>query len=73
MEYAVPSNESELSAWAYSDATADDTTHYAALALRPKLPRSSEVRELAFAFVVDTSRSMYGESLERAAHSAADP
>lgn len=44
---------------------------YVAIALRPKLPRASEGAQRDFAFVVDASRSMFGERYERASALAA--
>ena len=44
---------------------------YVAVALRPKLPRSREEGQRTFAIVVDSSRSMYGESYKRAINVAA--
>ncbi|MCC6668363.1 MAG: FecR domain-containing protein [Polyangiaceae bacterium] len=43
---------------------------YVAVALRPKLPRSREAVQRTFAIVVDSSRSMYGESYKRAVNVA---
>jgi hypothetical protein len=45
---------------------ADDDKAYVAIALRPQLPRRLEAARRSFAFVVDSSRSMYGESYRRA-------
>ncbi len=39
---------------------------YVAIALRPKLPRSRDDAQRTFAIVVDSSRSMFGESYKRA-------
>jgi hypothetical protein len=49
----------------------DDGYPYVAVALRPTLPRVSDDERRTYALVVDTSRSMYGESLRRATHLAA--
>ncbi|MCC6897793.1 MAG: FecR domain-containing protein [Polyangiaceae bacterium] len=43
---------------------------YVAVALRPKLPRSREAVQRTFAIVVDSSRSMFGESYKRAVNVA---
>jgi Mg-chelatase subunit ChlD len=45
---------------------AEDTSPYVALALRPKLPRAERETHRSVALVVDTSRSMLGESYRRA-------
>ncbi len=80
VEYALPNRDDELTAWAYqpdsrpaSTVPSDnaephpDTSYpYVALALRPKLPRVANDQQRAYAFVVDSSRSMYGESFKRA-------
>jgi ferric-dicitrate binding protein FerR (iron transport regulator) len=39
---------------------------YVAIALRPELPRSTESEQRAFVLIVDTSRSLFGESYKRA-------
>lgn len=44
----------------------DLSSPYVALALRPKLPYQDVARSRSFVFVVDSSRSMYGESYQRA-------
>ncbi len=62
VEWALPARQSELSAFGYR---AGDE-RYALLSVRPKLPRASVDRVHATALIVDTSRSMYGEGLERA-------
>ena len=43
-----------------------DTSPYAAIALRPKLPRWTEAKERLHVIVVDSSRSMFGERFARA-------
>lgn len=43
-----------------------DDAPYVAVSLRPKLPRSREEGQRTFAIVVDSSRSMFGESYKRA-------
>src|SRR5450432_2176257 len=62
VEWALPGRQSELTAFGYR---AGDE-RYAALTLRPKLPRATVDQVHATAIVVDTSRSMYGEGFERA-------
>lgn len=47
-----------------------DDAPYVAVALRPKLPRSREEGQRTFAIVVDSSRSMFGESYKRAVNVA---
>jgi Mg-chelatase subunit ChlD len=43
-----------------------DSSPYAAIALRPKLPRWTEAKERLHVLVVDSSRSMFGERFARA-------
>ncbi|HEY3256720.1 MAG TPA: VIT domain-containing protein [Polyangiaceae bacterium] len=62
LEWALPERQSELTTFGYR---AGDE-RYALLTLRPKLPRATSDRAHATAIVVDTSRSMFGEGLERA-------
>ncbi len=62
VEWALPDRQSELSAYGYR---AGDE-RYALLTLRPKLPRVAIDQVHATTIIVDTSRSMYGEGLERA-------
>jgi len=62
IEWALPERQSELSAFGYR---AGDE-RYALLSLRPKLPRATVDQLHATAIVIDTSRSMFGEGLERA-------
>ena len=62
IEWALPERQSELSAFGYR---AGDE-RYALLTLRPKLPRATVDQAHATVIVVDTSRSMFGEGLERA-------
>jgi len=62
IEWALPERQSELSAFGYR---AGDE-RYALLTLRPKLPRATVGQAHATVIVVDTSRSMFGEGLERA-------
>ena len=67
VEWALPEGQSELSSFGYR---AGDE-RYALLTLRPKLPRTTIDQTHATAIVVDTSRSMFGEGLERAKRLAA--
>ncbi|HKO53168.1 MAG TPA: VIT domain-containing protein, partial [Polyangiaceae bacterium] len=62
IEWALPERQSELSAFGYRTAG----ERYALLTLRPKLPRATVDQTHATVLVVDTSRSMFGEGLERA-------
>ena len=64
IEWALPGRQSELTSFGYR---AGDE-RYALLTLRPKLPRARAAvdRVHATVIVVDSSRSMYGEGLERA-------
>ena len=62
VEWALPDRQSELSAFGYR---AGDE-RYALITLRPKLPRATVDQAHATVIVVDTSRSMFGEGLERA-------
>ncbi len=85
VEYALPNPNAELRAWAYApseaeaqgdarrdlEASASERAPYAAIALRPVLPRARERAPLGVAIVVDSSRSMFGESYERAKELAA--
>ncbi|MBN1610585.1 MAG: FecR domain-containing protein [Polyangiaceae bacterium] len=48
------------------DPKTDLSSPYVALALRPKLPRGDTAAARSYVFVVDSSRSMYGESYQRA-------
>ncbi len=81
LEYALPSRDAELKAWAYSvrgeriTATNNvpsnppkiaDTTGYAALTLRPAWPRNDSDLPRDMIVVVDASRSMLGENFKRA-------
>lgn len=62
LEWALPGRHGEVTAFGYR---AGDE-RYALLTLRPKLPRGTGDQAHATAIVIDTSRSMYGEGLERA-------
>lgn len=65
IDYELPNADKGLIAWAYQPSSENERP-YAAMLLRPKLPRTVEQSPKTYAFVVDTSRSMYGESLRRA-------
>jgi ferric-dicitrate binding protein FerR (iron transport regulator)/tetratricopeptide (TPR) repeat protein len=64
--------DAELSAWAYRAGGADQSSamssddSYVAIALRPRLPRLEETARRDFVLVVDSSRSMFGETYQRA-------
>jgi hypothetical protein len=62
VEWALPGRQSEVTSFGYR---AGDE-RYALLTLRPKLPRATVDQTHATAIIVDSSRSMYGEALERA-------
>ncbi len=47
-------------------ARAEDGSPYVAITLRPRLPRLDDEQARTYAIVVDSSRSMYGESYRRA-------
>ncbi|HEY1537629.1 MAG TPA: VIT domain-containing protein, partial [Polyangiaceae bacterium] len=66
VEWALPGRQSEVTSFGYR---AGDE-RYALLTLRPKLPRTTVDQTHATAIVVESSRSMYGEALERAKHLA---
>lgn len=66
IDYELPNAEKGMIAWAHQP-TASNERPYVAMLLRPKLPRAANRIPKNFAFVVDTSRSMFGESLRRAA------
>jgi tetratricopeptide (TPR) repeat protein len=69
VDYALPEQNAELTAWAYRDPRpgSESQPAYVAVALRPRLPKPTGVAERrAVALVVDASRSMYGESYRRA-------
>jgi tetratricopeptide (TPR) repeat protein len=82
LEYALPNRNSELTTFTYlgsspapSGSSAltvmTDGSPYVALALRPKLPRGERFGNRQLALVVDSSRSMLGESYQRATDLAA--
>jgi hypothetical protein len=74
VDYALPDRASEVSAWAYRDASGngDAARPFVALALRPKLPRQLDRGPgRAVALVVDASRSVFGENYRRATSLAA--
>lgn len=64
VDYAIPNADKELIAWASQPTSSDEP--YFAMLLRPRLPAPSKRLPNAYAFIVDTSRSMFGESLRRA-------
>src|SRR5512133_2679815 len=64
VEYAMPNADKELIAWAHQPAGGESS--YLAMLLRPQLARARERGQHAYAIVVDTSRSMFGENLKRA-------
>jgi hypothetical protein len=77
LEYALPNRDSELTSFTYlgsgvapasaaGSSVASDRSPYVALALRPKLPRAERTGKRHVALVVDSSRSMLGESYQRA-------
>jgi hypothetical protein len=76
VEYALPGDKQEVTAWGYratesasstGDAAAPvDNSPYVAIALRPKLPRWAEDKTRQQVIVVDASRSMVGERYKRA-------
>jgi hypothetical protein len=61
-----PKTAEERAAVDAANAIMNDASPYAAVAIRPKLPRWQEAREHVHAIVVDTSRSMVGERFARA-------
>ncbi len=65
VEFVPADARSEVSAWAYESPV--DGERYALLALRPNLPAASDRAQRSVVFVVDRSRSMFGEPLRRAA------
>ena len=63
--------DSELSAWSYAEGVQPSPGistdgSYVAIALRPRLPRVEEQARRDFVLVVDSSRSMFGETYQRA-------
>jgi hypothetical protein len=85
VEYALPNRDAELRAWSHLptdsdapggaardvEAAAAESAAYAAIVLKPRLPGARETAPLALAIVVDSSRSMFGESYARAKELAA--
>ncbi len=65
VDYELPQDQKDLVAWAHQPKAVGENP-YVALLLRPRLPSAAEQLPQAYAFVVDTSRSMIGESLRRA-------
>ncbi|HEY5955158.1 MAG TPA: VIT domain-containing protein [Polyangiaceae bacterium] len=66
VDYELASGSKELTAWAYRPAAATEDS-YVALLLRPTLNEARAIPTRDYAFTVDTSRSMFGENLRRAA------
>ncbi|MBX3182402.1 MAG: FecR domain-containing protein [Polyangiaceae bacterium] len=72
VEYALPDRDRELTAWTYKpsgdELAKQDASggSYVAIALKPSLPRADASQHRDFVFVVDASRSMYGERYQRA-------
>ena len=66
IEYTLPNANAEISSWAYQPTNGTDSSPYAIIALRPKLPRVPGEGARDTAIVVDTSRSMIGERLAKA-------
>jgi tetratricopeptide (TPR) repeat protein len=72
--FAPTDRDAELSAWAYRPGGAGPPqsqnmsadASYLAIALRPRLPRVEENARRDFVLVVDSSRSMFGETYQRA-------
>jgi hypothetical protein len=64
VDYQLLNGDKDLVAWAHQPAANENP--YLAMLLRPRLPSAGEQAPRAYAFVVDTSRSMFGESLRRA-------
>ncbi|HMF41549.1 MAG TPA: VIT domain-containing protein [Polyangia bacterium] len=75
--FAPVDRGAELSAWAYREGGAAQTlglsgdSSTVALALRPRLPRVEENARRDFVLIVDSSRSMFGETYQRAVRLAA--
>jgi len=65
VSYQLPIAQQDLVAWAYQSTDSRDDP-YAAILLRPRMPNANELTSRTYAFVVDSSRSMIGESLHRA-------
>lgn len=80
IEYQPSGADRTVTAWAYqpgpeegtsADASSvDSSAPYAAVALRPRLPRTEAAVPRRFAIVVDSSRSMFGERYRRAVETA---
>jgi DNA-directed RNA polymerase specialized sigma24 family protein/tetratricopeptide (TPR) repeat protein len=77
LEYGLGDPNAELRAWAYAGATSPpsmatptpaalDGAPYATIAIQPEFARRGDGTRRAFAVVVDSSRSMFGESYSRA-------
>jgi hypothetical protein len=63
LDYQLADAAAPLRAWAYQP---QGDQSYVALLLRPELPRRAEYQPRDYAIVVDSSRSMIGESYRRA-------
>ncbi len=67
LRYRLPDEGAPLRAWAYDPSgDAPGELPYVALSLRPELPSRARPQRRAFVLVVDTSRSMIGESKRQA-------
>lgn len=68
LDYALAGDASELRTYAYRPASANgaDAAGFAAFSLRPRLPQATESQARDYAFVVDSSQSMFGERYARA-------
>jgi len=73
IEYATGDKGSPMSSYAFTTAARDGKPgeHFATLALRPTLPKWSDVRPRDQVIVVDTGRAMFGERFQRARRLAA--
>jgi hypothetical protein len=72
VEYALADRASDATTWGYLDTapakgkTEPQKDAYVAVALRPKLPRWTDVRPRDQVIVVDAGRGMFGERFDRA-------
>ena len=73
IEYGTGDKGSPMSSYAFTTAARDGKPgeHYATIALRPTLPKWTDVRPRDQVIVVDTGRSMFGERFQRARRLAA--
>jgi hypothetical protein len=72
VEYALPSDASEVTTWTYAPNAA--TEPYVAFTLRPDLgapPEGAENRDRLYVVALDASRSMFGERWTRASKATA--